>query len=120
QQELETSKEAAVQTLQTTSTEAQTFVLRDVILPAAGIALAGYLTVKAVGYVLGPGSAAASQPNELAKASVHGASAPRPKKASANGAAKPQKPFYKSLLQLGTLLVPAGQAILEVVQEARK
>lgn len=118
-QQLETSKEAAIEKLQTTSSEAKTVVLQDVILPAAGIALAGYVTVKLVDYFLSDGSQ--EQPAEAVYVQQQ---SPQPKAApqvrNRPQITPPKQPFYQSILRLGSLLIPAGQAIMEVIKEERQ
>lgn len=120
--ELEVSKNAAVHTLQTTTQEAKSFVLRDVVLPAAGIALAGFLTAKALGYVF------TSTPRKTNTSEVsatnHQPTDPTPvtpddRQARPQRATSRKKPVFQSLLSLGKLLIPAGQAIIEVIQEER-
>lgn len=105
-QELVISQRAAARTLQKTSTEAKSLVVKDFILPAAGIAVAGYLAYRVATRNQTPAPAASASLN---------ANTPPPRQSS------PRKSSaYQSLLRLGSLLIPAGKAIFEIMQEERR
>ena len=119
QEELTSSKNAAAKSFSVASNEAQSFILRDLVLPAVGVALAGYLTVKAIRYV--------TKDHDGDTASVASVTAVptslTPKKtASVNRtpvrSAAPKPPLLQSLLRASSILIPAGKAILEVIKEA--
>jgi len=137
--ELNESKKAAASQLATTAGEAKTFVLQDVVLPAAGVALGVYVLSKVVKSVSGSSgtreqkyvTTTYTQPTgdrtEVSQA------APRP----AHGNAivtkgKPETINVKtennavsnarkaSLISLGHLIFPAGKAILNIIRENSK
>lgn len=120
-QQLSISKEAAIQSLHTSSTEVKTVVLRDVILPAAGIALAAYLTVKIADRFLSDPDQEAEEATSFAQAPLQSPpTRPTPQRqSSAPQAVQPKKPAFQSLISLGSLLIPAGQAIMDVIKEER-
>ncbi len=121
QEELATSKDAAVKSLSVASGEAKQFIFRDVILPAAGVALAGYLIVKTVGYLIND-QEEQEQPQSapvIPAQTTLSPNNPQPRRTVVQPIV-PRRPLWQSLLRAGSILVPAGKAIAEVVQDARK
>ena len=120
-EELATSKDAAVKSLSVASGEAKQFIFRDVILPAAGVALAGYLVVKAAGYLVNDQEE--QSPPQDAPLMANQASRPhtvaQPRRVVVQPTA-PKRPFFQSLLRAGSILIPAGKAIAEVIRDARE
>lgn len=132
QAEIDRSKKAAVNQLQETASEARTFVLQDVVLPAVGIAASAFLLTKVVKAAFGSDQSRHREPRQLqviatenlpppaeASSATENHSVPAPRVV----VAPPQKTTNKekgSLLSLGALLVPAGRAILEVIRDQQR
>jgi hypothetical protein len=121
QKEMEQSQQAVLTSLSPTREAAKSFVIKDVVLPAAGIALAAFALAKIFGLGFGGNddtstSQAASPPSASTPKVVKTTAPP----ASSKSAPSSGKSFGSSLLQIGQLLIPAGKAIFEIVQEEKK
>lgn len=121
QKEMEQSQQAVLTSLTPTREAAKSFVIKDVVLPAAGIALAAFALAKIFGLGFGGDddtstSQATNSPSVPARKVVKTTDRP----ASSKSAPPSRKSLGSSLLQIGQLLIPAGKAIFEIVQEEKK
>lgn len=138
--ELDESKKAAASQLAATAGEAKTVVLRDVVLPAAGVALGIYVLSKVVRSISGSSSDKEDQgyvtTTYTRPAGASGDVSPAlPAPAERNRIVTKEKPETinvktenntvanarkASLISLGHLLFPAGKAILNIIKENSK
>lgn len=138
EREIAASKQAALSQISSTADDAKNFVVHDVVVPAAGIALGAFVLSKVVKAVFRSSSneqhfentsAASSMPRSLelpapARPISH-ATPPPPTRivparqevvAPVAGEREGGFEIPESVLKLGSLLVPAGLAIMDVIR----